>query len=243
MNLTNHHSLLQQLHLLEVRTPLCNNDDTTLDHDENSPYEDCTQQIKSFFEHGCGFRYGKNQSPGTKSLDVDEVVDHRMQCIELSSPELDLVILGALQSHFNPSFEKERYRMKYFFRDIQVCKKTFLLVYGIAKTRLENLKAHFKKEGLVSRTHVNTLRLPSNTLSRGCIERTVTFIKNFATEQAISLPGRYPNFKDLKVQLLPSSETKAPVWRQYKKASEEKNLSAVSYKKFEDLWKSLTLIS
>ena len=34
-------------------TPLCNNDDTTLDHDVNSPYEDCTQQIKSFFEHGC----------------------------------------------------------------------------------------------------------------------------------------------------------------------------------------------
>lgn len=130
--------------------------------------------------------------------------------------------------------------MKYFFRDIQVCKKTFLLVYGIGKTRLENLKAHYKKEGLVSRTHANTSRLPSNTLSRECIERTVTFIKNFATEQAISLPGRYPNFKDLKVQLLPSSETKASVWRQYKKASEEKNLSAVSYKKFVDLWKSLT---
>ena len=79
-------------------TPLCNNDDTTLDHDVNSPYEDCTQQIKSFCEHGCDCRYGENQSPCTKSLDVDKVVDHRMQCIELSSPELDLVILGALQS-------------------------------------------------------------------------------------------------------------------------------------------------
>mgnify|MGYP000724819806 CR=1 FL=1 len=42
------------------------------------------------------------------------------------------------------------------------------------------------------------------------------------------------------MQLLPSSETKASVWRQYKKASEEKNLSTVSYKKFVDLWKSLT---
>ena len=207
-------------------TPLCNNDDTTLDHDVNSPYEDCTQQIKSFFEHGCDCRYGKNQSPCTKSLDVDEVVDHRMQCIELSSPELDLVILGALQSHFNRSYEKERHRMKYFLRDIQVCKKTFLLVYGIGKSRLENLRAHYKKEGLVSRTHANTSRLPKNTPSRESVERTVTFIKNFATEQAISLPGRYPNFKDLKVQLLPSSETKASMWRQYKKASEEKNLSA-----------------
>ena len=147
-------------------TPLCNNDDTTLDHNKHSPYEDCTQEIKSFFEHGCDCWYGKNQSPGTKSLNDDEVVDHRMQCIELSSPELDLVILGALRSHFNQSYEKECHRMKYFFRDMQVHRKRFLLVYGITKTRLENLKGHYKKEGLVSRTDTNTSWLPRNTLSR-----------------------------------------------------------------------------
>lgn len=42
------------------------------------------------------------------------------------------------------------------------------------------------------------------------------------------------------MQLLPSSESKASLWRRYKKASEDKNLSAVSYTKFVDLWNSLT---
>ncbi|CAH3189636.1 unnamed protein product [Porites lobata] len=219
-------------------TPQRNKDDTTLDQDQD--YDDFTTPIKSFLERGCDCRYGRNQSSCTKSLDFDEVVDHRMQCIELSSVELDLIVLGALQSHFSRSKEKKRIRMNYFFRDIQVCKKTFLFVYGIGKSRLENLKAHFKRDGIVPRTHANTSRLPKNTLNHEVLDRTVTFIKNFAAEQAVSLPGRYPKFKDFKVQLLPSSESKASLWRRYKKASEDKNLSAVSYTKFVDLWNSLT---
>ena len=219
-------------------TPQRNKDDTTLDQDQN--YDDFTTPIKSFFECGCDCRYGRNQSSCTKSLDFDEVVDHRMQCIELSSVELDLIVLGALQSHFSRSKEKRHIRMNYFFRDIQVCKKTFLFVYGIGKSRLENLKAHFKRDGIVPRTHANTSRLPKNTLNHEVLDRTVTFIKIFAAEQAVSLPGRYPKFKDFKVQLLPSSESKASLWRRYKKASEDKDLSAVSYTKFVDLWNSLT---
>ena len=75
-------------------TPQRNKDDTTLDHDEN--FDDFTTPIKSFFEHRCDCCYGRNQSSCTKSLDFDEVVDHRMQCIELLSTELDLIVLGAL---------------------------------------------------------------------------------------------------------------------------------------------------
>ena len=93
---------------------------------------------------------------------------------------------------------------------------------------------------MVSRTHANTSRLPKNTLDHDALNRTVGFIKNFATEHAVSLPGRVPNFKDLKVQLLPSSESKASVWRQYRKVSQDKNLSAVSYSKFVALWNTLT---
>ena len=73
-----------------------NNEDTT--SDQNSTDDDFISPIKSFLQSGCDCCYGKNQSSCTKSLDFDEVVEHRMQCIELSSIELDLVILGALQS-------------------------------------------------------------------------------------------------------------------------------------------------
>ena len=68
----------------------------------------------------------------------------------------------------------------------------------------------------------------------------MTFIKNFATEQGVSLLGRAPSCKDLKVQLLPSSESKASIWRQHKKVSEDSNLTVVSYAKFVALWNTLT---
>ena len=77
-------------------------------------------------------------------------------------------------------------------------------------------------------------------LEQAVLNRTVTFIKNFATEHGVSLPGRAPSFKDLKVQLLPSSESKASIWRQYKKVLEDSNLTVVSYTKFVALWNTLT---
>ena len=113
-------------------------------------------------------------------------------------------------------------------------------MYGIGKSRLESLKAHYKRHGIVPRTHGNTSRLPKNTLNHEVLDRTVTFIKNFATDHAVAPPGRAPNFTNLKVQLLPSSESKASVWRQYRKVSEEKHLNAVSYSEFVTLWNTFT---
>ena len=132
--------------------------------------------------------------------------------------------------------------MSYFFRVVQVCKGTFLFVYCIGKSRLENLKAHLKRYGAVPRRHTNTntSRLPKNVLEHAVLNRTVTFVKNFATEHGVSPLGRAPSFKDLKVQLLPSSESKAFIWRQYKKVSEEENLTVMSYAKFVALWNTLT---
>ena len=60
----------------------------------------------------------------------------------------------------------------------------------------------------------------------------VTFSKNFAFEQGLSLSGRVPQFKNCDVQLLPSSETMASVWRLYKASPNKDNSSAVSYSKF-----------
>ena len=140
----------------------------------------------------------------------------------------------------NLSCNKKRYRMTYYFRGVQVCKETFLFVYCIGKSRLENLKAHLKRYGAVLRRHTNTSRLPKNVLEQTVLNRTLTFIKNFANEHGVSLPGRAPHFKDLKVQLLPSSESKDSIWRQYKKVSEDSNLTVVSYAKFVVLWNTLT---
>lgn len=44
----------------------------------------------------------------------------------------------------------------------------------------------------------------------------VNFLVNFAEENAVFLPGRVPGYKSAEVKLLPSSMTKAEVWRTYK---------------------------
>lgn len=140
----------------------------------------------------------------------------------------------------NLSYNKKRYRMSYYFWGVLVCKETFLFVYCIGKSRLENLRAHLKRYGAVPRRHAYTSQLPKNVLEQAVLNRTVTFIKNFANEHGVSLLGRAPSLKDLKVQLLPSSESKASIWSQYKNVSEGINLTVVSYAKFVSLWNTLT---
>ena len=103
--------------------------------------------------------------------------------------------------------------------------------HSCLSTALENLKAHLKRYGAVPRRHANTSRLPKNVLEQTVLNRTVTFIKNFATEHGVSLPGRASSFKDLKEQLLPLSESKASIWRQYKKVLEDSNLTVVELRK------------
>jgi len=58
----------------------------------------------------------------------------------------------------------------------------------------------------------------SRSLSFEDVKAVVAFITNFAEEHALVLPGRVPGFKRSDIRLLPSSETKASVWRLYKAA-------------------------
>ena len=87
-----------------------NNECTTVNQNGSSDSDDFFTPVKLFLERGCGCQYGKNHSSCTISFSLEELVEHRMQCIELSSAELDLVVLGALQSHMNLSSDKKRHR-------------------------------------------------------------------------------------------------------------------------------------
>ena len=91
-----------------------NNEGTTV-HQSSSDSDDFVLLVKLFLESGCGCRYGKNNSSCTISFSLKELVEHWMQCIELSSAQLNLVLLGALQSHMNLSCNKKRYHMTYYF--------------------------------------------------------------------------------------------------------------------------------
>ena len=58
----------------------------------------------------------------------------------------------------------------------------------------------------------------TNSLSLEDIQQVVAYLVNFAEDHALVLPGRVPGYKRTDLKLLPSSETKASVWRQYQVA-------------------------
>ena len=64
------------------------------------------------------------------------------------------------------------------------------------------------KEGITTRIHGNTKRLPHNALTYEDITRIAKFLSNYAEEQAIILPGRVPGYKKADFKLLPSSTSK-----------------------------------
>lgn len=55
----------------------------------------------SFGTNICRCRFGEGEKPCSASLSLDEFVQSRNNCHELTSTELDLVILGAIQSSLN----------------------------------------------------------------------------------------------------------------------------------------------
>ena len=58
-------------------------------------------KITAFATNTCSCKFGKGEKPCSASLSLDEFVESRNNCHELTSTELDLVILGAIQSSLN----------------------------------------------------------------------------------------------------------------------------------------------
>ena len=66
----------------------------------------------------------------------------------------------------------------------------------------------FFGQWLSTREHVNTGNHPKHALTLGRILGILQFVKNYAEQNAILLPGRIPGFKRDDVKVLPSSDTK-----------------------------------
>ena len=97
-----------------------------------------------------------------------------------------------------------------------------LFSFRISNKKLVSLKIWLKDNGLtpvvlksggISRTR--------RVLSPDDITRAVKFILNYAENFAVFLPGRIPGFKRSDLRLLPTSSTKASVYRLYETAMKE----------------------
>lgn len=180
----------------------------------------------------------------------NSALDYRDQ--ETHSNKLDLIILAQMRAFSfvggttkcakkASSFQHERQRSRssFFLRGLQVCEKMFMFAHGISKKRYKRLRTIFKEDGVIEKKHGNTGRVTKKTLSLECVRYVVTFIQNYAEQNAIYLPGRWATHFNMSVKLLPTSVTKKTVFRLYEKACMEKKMRCVNIVTFWKLWKKL----
>ena len=138
---------------------------------------------------------------------LEHFVDMRSQASLMTHQELDLVILGSLMTTLHdhetavahgrhkPS-KRSKVTSHFMHNQYHVCINTFAFLFGIGDNhRIKAIKKHYLKNGMESRVHKNTKRLPSKTESYEDILALVKFLQNYAETNAILLPGRIPSYK------------------------------------------------
>ena len=101
-------------------------------------------KVQAFVTKTCGRAHGYKGSPCSSTIQVEDIVDCRNNCAELSSTELDLVILGMIHSAINcdqvsysgrAEKTRQQTRMPFHFHSHWICLKTFLFMHRLHKTR------------------------------------------------------------------------------------------------------------
>ena len=105
--------------------------------------------VERFITNTCNCKFGEGGQACSTTLSLDDIHASRNNCHELSSTELDLVILGAIQSSLNCSEvsvsarsekQRERTRMTFFYHGKRICKETFLFLHCISRTKFCSLQ-------------------------------------------------------------------------------------------------------
>ena len=170
--------------------------------------------------------------------------------IDLETSQQDLILLAKLDAALNASAETsglhkksgkgtERKRAYTFFthHGLRICRRFFMHLHNISRTRLLNLQKHLKENGLVPRIKRSGGRQNNkHSLSFNDTQTVVTFIRNYAEAHAVSLPGRIPGFMNFNIRLLPSSTTKKDVHKLYIEAAAGREICYVTFAR---VWKSL----
>ena len=133
----------------------------------------------------CGCRLNKG-FPCSNLIPLEKYVCHRSEASALTRDQLDLLLMGAVMSVLNSHDEsedkshksksRERIYSTYLFGGQRVCRCTYQFLLGVGKDRLQAIKATYIKDGITTRTHGNTKRLPHNALTYEDITRIVTAI-------------------------------------------------------------------
>ena len=122
--------------------------------------------------------------------------------MELTKDELDLVVVSQVRSlrstHEQPTSHSSHHssvhtvtrgRSEYFLHGVKLCRKAFLFLHCMSRSRYEKLVSHYEDMGLCTRVHGNSKRMPYNACSQEEISRLTSFVTNYARAHGMPLPG------------------------------------------------------
>ena len=96
-------------------------------------------KTSKFLQDGCGCGLGEKGGPCSTQFSEETVLVNLNNCLELTSGELDLVILANIQAFTRIDCVGEKRnrspRCQFHFQGRPVCKETFLHFYGIGYSR------------------------------------------------------------------------------------------------------------
>ena len=211
---------------------------------------DRNKEIKKITDFSCKCTQSQ-QGQCIKSLDPDTIYTVRLSMQEMTHYEKDLILLGKIsastvtteltqKSKKVQQTVRQRPRTQWAVNGVKVCRIAFQFIHNISNMKLNEVMKWFKENGLTPRQKKSGGRREKNSLCHDDIVRVVTFIKNYAEDHAISLPGRVAGQKNFSVRLLPTNTTKNAVFHLYKDAMTMMGLRAVKKSSWYSLWRQLT---
>lgn len=200
--------------------------------------------LACFMANGCNCNHGPHGTPCHRLFTETQLREMRDECRELTSEELDLVIMGELRAltlkreHTWRATERVRTVSKFQFGGQPVCIKTFCFLHAVSRWKFNAIKSSWLQNGLRPRQRKKSS--PHNVTRLSDIRLLMRFLLQYAEDHAILLPGRVPGYKRDDIQLLPSSTTKREVWEIYSSAiSAQEGTHTVCYSLFCRLWRQL----
>ncbi|XP_040581164.1 uncharacterized protein [Lepeophtheirus salmonis] len=179
------------------------------------------EKVKNFCKRGCDCFLGpldasKNKTPCCTWFNEEEVSYRRDQCLEMSSissVSLEAYIMG----HFS-SLETKGQRIKLTLGGRRVCLKTFAFLMGLCKSKVQNLHAHFLKNGFTQRVHKSVGKPAKNPYNRDMQNRREgikLFLENMINKYGSPIPGKVASPNDWSSFRFPSHWNKEILFKRY----------------------------
>ncbi|ELU00818.1 hypothetical protein CAPTEDRAFT_188926 [Capitella teleta] len=174
-------------------------------------------------DHSCSCKH-QNGQPCYTYFTPEELATSRMTMAFLQFREQNMLLLGIISAGINMSpmtarskkksqTQRRRARTRYFYQGKQLCVTTFGFLYNVCYDRNQRFSAHYQQNGLCPvESQKRGAHGHKKALSFEDISRVVNFLKTYAEDHALVLPGRVPGLWRDDVVLLPSSHTKTFVY-------------------------------